>query len=218
MSLPAHLFNTVSMNEIMNTHIRMKTKQLLLAAVILATVSSCVISNYDSGYRWLSPAEKAKIRICNKAIDSLTNDGNVYLVNASQVEKYLSDKRYVVLYECRPYCRSEECITGKVAEEECHEHGLGFCLVATSFPGIFSKTAGMKAPVLMTDTNGQKSDKHDNYINRFFVPLIGEIYNSKDFYQCFHLFYNGKYVKTYPTIKEAVADGKRYQTPFAHPS
>jgi len=107
---------------------------IIIAFVSIVSFTSCGMIVIDgSGYESLSHEEKAKVKVCTAAIDSLKADGNVYEITGRQLKDYLHKFSKSIVYEWVSYCSNESCVPPAYAERICQERGYKFCLVAVTY-------------------------------------------------------------------------------------
>lgn len=165
---------------------------------ILMGISSCVING--SGYESLSEKEKEKVKDCSTRIDSIKNDGNIYMVDAKQVKQYLSDKDCVLVYIWAPYCKSDICVSPLDAEKICKERGIELCLVSDSYEDT-DLAGNVKCPILVISRLAYATNNLPKYRSLFEEELTGKT-DKETGYSRYHLFVHGKYVKSFEKITD----------------
>lgn len=179
---------------------------LILMGAMGIICSSCgmiVIKGYYSDYKKLTEEEKAKVLRCKTSIDSLNNDGNIYIIDTLQIRNYLNNHHKVFIYEWSPLCHAQSCISPTLFENFCMENELMPCIIITIFDfSSIPSPETLHSPILFIDTTLYKTDVADKYCKRFFDQLTG-IKLKKRGYGRFHLFKKGKFIKTCQDYFEA---------------
>lgn len=170
---------------------------------ILFILSLCItgcasIPGYNSGYKRLSQENKQKVkRLENKDIDSLKNDGNVYIVRAAQLLDYMKRKERVLVYEWSPHCGADCCVTLDFMEKFCREKGMELLVVIKYYcfdlipgPAIFSK------PLFFIDTQYYGTDICYKYSPRFYKDLSGKSQKELNYGRHYY-FVNGRFEGMY---------------------
>ena len=162
-------------------------------------IVSCISYN-DNGYRMLSQSQKSKIIECSLPIDSLSYDGNVYLVSVEKMRDYISHHTKVLIYEYGAYCKSDFCISPRLAEEKSHAKGYDFCLLLDSYDYLlqFPKT---KTPVLAPDPASFGLEPTKACSDKMFKELSDNHLKKED-YGRFYVFKEGQYVKNIINIDD----------------
>lgn len=172
--------------------------KIILYAFSLCLTGCISISGFNSGYRKLSDENKQKIKYLeNRDIDSLKNDGNVYLVNAGQLLDFIKRKERVLLYSWSPHCGADCCVTLDFIEKFCKDEGTELLVVMDYYnfeyipdPAIFSK------PVFFIDTKYYGTNLCFKYMPRFYKELTG-ISEKECNYGRHYYFVNGKFEGMY---------------------
>jgi len=174
---------------------------IIIAFVSIVIFTSCGMVVIDgSGYESLSHEEKAKVKVCTTAIDSLKADGNVYEITGRQLKDYLHKFSKSIVYEWAPYCSNESCVSPAYAERICQERGYKFCLVAVTYDHL-ENAKGIKCPLLVISRIAYGTDNMKAYCNKFFMELTGKPH--KELKARFHIFDNGKYTHSLNEITDA---------------
>lgn len=171
--------------------------------IILYALSFCLtgcisFAGFNSGYRKLSDENKQKIKYLeNRDIDSLKNDGNVYLVNAGQLQEYMKRKDRVLLYSWCPHCGADCCVTLDFIEKFCRDEEMKLLVVMDYYsfeympdPAIFS------GPVFFIDTKYYGTNLCFKYMPRFYKELTG-MSDKENNYGRHYYFVNGKFERMY---------------------
>lgn len=175
---------------------------MLAAAITAASIHSCgMISINDSGYKRLSENEKARVKKCTTAIDSLTADGNIYQITVAQMREYLSHRNNVIIYQYATYCHSTFCINPIAAQQICREHGYEFCLLIDTYDYL-ERIPAMDVPILAIDQTPYNTDKTPKYCDGFFDALTGVTDKVRGYGRFFH-FQQGRFINEYNDIREA---------------
>lgn len=182
---------------------------MLAAAITAASIHSCgMISINDSGYKRLSPKEKAHIKKCTTSIDSLAADSNIYQITVAQMQEYLSHRNDVIIYEYATYCHSAFCINPIAAQQICREHGYGFCLLIDTYDYL-ERIPAMNVPILAIDQTPYDTDKTPKYCNGFFNALTGVTDKVRGYGRFLH-FHQGRFIKAYNDIREAFGSSQTH--------
>lgn len=169
-------------------------KKLILTIVSTCLLSSCIIIN-DDGYRFLSDEEKTHVKVLDKSINDLANDGNIYRIDISQMQDFLNSHEKVIVYEYLSYCKSDHCLSPAAIEDMCIKAGITPCLVLQSYSGAFMLPK-MKTPVLVVDKENYKKKE---YCKQFFDDLTNTTYKTRG-YGRYYYFRNGQYIKCIDNI------------------
>ena len=110
----------------------------ILIIIGISTLTSCVITYPGRRYKHLTEDQKKRVVVCSAPIDSLTNDGKVYLVTIEQMQEFLKSKNRVLIYEYASFCQSDYCVNPAVIENECTKAGVRYCIVSVSYEDIFN--------------------------------------------------------------------------------
>ena len=90
-------------------------RKILIIMGILS-LTSCVITFPGTRYKHLTEDQKKRVVVCNAPVDSLANDGKVYLVTIEQMQKFLKAQNRVLIYEYASFCQSDHCVNPAVIE------------------------------------------------------------------------------------------------------
>ena len=112
-------------------------RKILIIMGILS-LTSCVITFPGTRYKHLTEDKKKRVVVCNAPIDSLVNDGKVYLVTIEQMQKFLKSQNRVLIYEYASFCQSDHCVNPAVIENECTKAGVQCCIVSVSYEDVFN--------------------------------------------------------------------------------
>lgn len=182
----------------------MKIKQMFIIAIVIATgLSSCGVTVNPSGYYNLSQEYRARIMKCDKPIDSLAADGNIYQVDVNRMHEYLNNHDEVIVYEYRPFCTGENCIAPSLAVRTCKDNGYDVALVMLSYEK-FEALKPVKVPVLAINNELYNTDNYNRYGKLFFNELTGTTMKERG-EGLYYYFKKGEFVKAYRSIDEAVA-------------
>ena len=177
-------------------------KHLSLLFLLSATLTSCGLIEINGiSYSGLSKASKERILKCDKPIDCLSCDGNVYQISAQQLKEHLQKHENVILYQYLSYCSNKDCISPYAAEKISNIFGFDFCIVADSYDYLFL-TDDIKAPMLIPDHELYKTQKIGKLNRRFYDELTGVTKEERG-YNRFFYFRRGEYVCSYGSLKEA---------------
>lgn len=168
----------------------MKNLKKLFLLIAIPFLTSCAIYINDDGYRFLSDEEKAHIMVLDKSINDITNDGNIYRINISQMQDFLNSHEKVLVYEYLLYCKSDHCVLPSAIEDKCITAGITPCFVLQSYYGAFT-IPQMKSPLLIV--NKENYDKK-KYCEQFFNELTNTTYKTRG-YGRYYYFKNGEYKK-----------------------
>lgn len=170
---------------------------LLLLTGLLFT--SCVING--SGYSELTESEKQHVKKCTCDLGALRNDGNLYQVTVEQMKVYIQKERNVLVYEFLPFCSGESGRSPMEVQGYSEEKGLKCLVVASVYDGIFPIPATYTFPMLVIDHQAFGTDNYQEYGDQFYRQLTGtDDPSRKD--GTFHLFRNGKYVRSLASLAD----------------
>jgi len=175
----------------------MKLRVLTLYSLIFS-LSACVSVN-GSGYESLTDAQKGKVVRCESSIGRLGNGHSVYQITVAQLKEYLDKQDSVIVYEYLPFCSSENCVSPILAEKLCTSKGYSFCLVATTYDGLFG-IGELHHPILAIDFAQYHTNNYKKYGRAFYKELTGKSLSERG-YGRYHLFVKGKYQATYCSIR-----------------
>lgn len=178
-------------------------KLLLLNLLMIPLLSSCgLILINDIGYRSLTSEQRSRVVKCDVPIDSLKNDGLIYLVSSEQMQDYLNRQSKVLVYEYRSYCSSEQCVSVPYAEQLCKDMGVKLCIINVSYYHL-QLLDGIQTPILAPDFNHYKTMNDGKLPERFFEELTHKTRKERG-YNIFYVFKKGRYMGTFDTIHEAL--------------
>ena len=180
----------------------MKTKKAILIIMGLLSLTSCIITFPGTRYKHLTEDQKKKVVVCNAPIDSLTNDGNVYMVTIDQIQKFLKTNNRVLIYEYASFCQSDNCLNPAVVENECIKEGIRFCIVSVSYEDIFNISV-QNTPILAIEPTalGKKIGKDCSKV--FFDKLTGTTWKTRG-YGRYYYYVNGEFKGCYDNYSDAL--------------
>ena len=177
-------------------------KHLSLLLLLSATLTSCGLIEINGiSYSGLSKASKERILKCDKPIDSLSCDGNVYQISAQQLKEHLQKHENVILYQYLSYCSNKDCISPYAAEKISNIFGFDFCIVADVYTRLFWIT-NIESPILTIDFDIYNTQNWKKLSRRFYDELTGVTKDERKWYR-FLYFRRGEYVCSYGSLKEA---------------
>ena len=176
----------------------------LLIIMGIVSLTSCVITFPGTRYKHLTEDQKKRVVLCKAPIDSLTNDGKVYLVTIEQMQKFLNSKNRVLIYEYASFCQSEHCVNPAVIENECAKVGVKFCIVSVSYEDIFNIPV-LNTPILAIEPTilGKKIGKDCSKV--FFDKLTGTTWKTRG-YGRYYYYVNGEYKGCYDDYSDALTN------------
>ena len=176
-------------------------RKILIIYGILS-LTSCVITFPGTRYKHLSEDQKKRVIACNTPIDSLTNDGNVYLVTINQMQKFLESQYKVLIYEYASFCQSDYCVNPAVVENECTRAGIQFCIVSVSYEDVFNISV-QNTPILAIEPTslGKKIGKDCGKV--FFDKLTGTTWKTRG-YGRYYYYIDGEFKGCYDNYSDAL--------------
>jgi len=168
----------------------------------LFAITSCVVIFPSTRYENLTEDQKNRVVVCHSPIDSLTNDGNVYLVTIHQLQEFLESQDKVLIYEYASFCQSENSVDPSIVERACTKAGVRFCLVSVSYEGIFS-TSVQNTPILAIEPTilGRKINKDCSKV--FFDTLTGTTWKTRG-YGRYYYYIHGDFKGCFDTYSDAL--------------
>lgn len=189
----------------------MRTKKLTVVAanlLLCLLFFSCTFANlpgFYSGYKLLTDEQKERVIRCDRPIEELENDGNVYVVDTAQVRAYLQRHDSVMVYDWGVNCHAEHCISLPLFESLCKSHGVTPCIVKEYFQlDSLPSRKKVASPILFIDKSMYRTDYCNKYTKRFYGQLTGTTMKERG-YGRFHLFVKGGYVDTYDACTDGFA-------------
>ena len=164
----------------------------LLFCFMAFGLTSCQIYGLTSGVELLSKEDQQKVISTNNPIDSLTADGNVYVVSIPQIKDYIAKSDTLLVYHWVPGCTASQCVLPSFIEHYCDSHDYKCLLLLISFTSTncFSIYDAKHSPLIMPDFSIYGTKYKSKYYSLFNVDMTG-----RDDYDIW-LFANGKYVKS----------------------
>ena len=174
----------------------------VLIIIVILSLTSCVITFPGTRYKHLTEDQKKKVVVCNSPIDSLANDGKVYLVTIEQMQEFLKSKSRVLIYEYASFCLSDHCVNPAVIEKECIRAGVQFCMVSVSYEDVFNIPV-RNTPILAIEptTLGKKIGKDCSKV--FFDKLTGTTCKTRG-YGRYYYYLNGEFKGCYDDYSDAL--------------
>jgi hypothetical protein len=176
-------------------------RKILIIMGILS-LTSCVVTFPGTRYKHLTEDQKKRVVVCNAPIDSLTNDGNVYLVTIEQMQKFLKSKDRVLIYEYASFCQSDYCLNPAAIENECTKAGVQCCIVSVSYEDVFNISV-RNTPILAIEptTLGKKIGKDCSKV--FFDKLTGTTWKTRG-YGRYYYYIKGEFKGCYDNYADAL--------------
>lgn len=163
-------------------------------------LSACSISGIFTDYNQLTQEEKEKVVKCTEDISKINDFNKLYVVNVAQIKQFITEKQNVVVYSYVPFCTSKNCISPKTLIDDMKAKGYSTLIVSDTYADAFI-SVGSNFPLLMIDNTVYKTKLRGKYTELFHKDLLGVPLKSIN-YASYHLFQNGKYVKSYQNYKE----------------
>ncbi len=157
----------------------MKNTFVLFGILFLILNTSCSIidmKGFSSGYKNLSEGERsAVIDKTGQPLSTLSNDGNVYLVTASDLLHEMKRHKKTLLYIWSPECKSPGDNLLLKMESYCRSNDITLVIIQEyfSFKSIPDQNQ-LSAPIYGINTQYYKSDQCSRYTNRFILELTGK--------------------------------------------
>lgn len=191
-------------------------KKIVLLFIISGLFSSCnihvevskpsEIPGFNSGYNKLTDEDK-KI-IIKLSQDSTShipakNDGNIYAVNALQLQNYLNKTNECIVYLWSPYCSSLNCISLKACQDFCDQNHYPLIVIAEYYNMDRMKVEinSIISPLLIVDHTYYKTDYCPRYNRRFKKDLL-KSGKKKTFGYHYWYFKKGSFQKSVINISE----------------
>ncbi len=167
----------------------------LTAGTIL---TSCIKVN-GSGYSDLSESEKQHVKSCKLPLDSVKNDGNLYMVTVNQVNNYIRSHKEVIVYEYLPFCSGENGRPPMEVKQVCDKRNIYLVVISSVYDDIFPIPLSNTFPLFVIDNNAYHTDNYQTFGELFYKNLTGSDSEDRKV-NSFHYFRNGKYVCSYESI------------------
>lgn len=177
-------------------------KIIYILSICITSCSS--IPGYYSGYKKLSTEDRQKIKkLESKDIDTLQNDGNIYIINAEQILGYIKKKDRVLVYDWSPNCTSDICVPLDFIEKFCQEKGLKLLVIMEYYSiDLIPTPQNFSKPIFFIDSQYYHSDYCNKYTQRFYKALSGKSFKELNYGRHYY-FVNGRFEGVYDNyIKE----------------
>ena len=157
---------------------KIKESTVIAACLMLCLLFfSCTFANltgFYSGYKLLTDEEKERVVRCDRPIEELGNDGNVYVVDTAQMRAYLQRHDSVMVYDWSPGCPADHCISLPLFESLCKSHGVTSCIIKEYFQlDSLPSRDKVASPILFIDKSMYRTDYCNKYTKRFYGQLTG---------------------------------------------
>ena len=176
-------------------------KVAFMSFIIFGTVLySCVEIN-GSGYSELSNEEKEHVKSCFLPLDSIVNDGNLYMIDTKKVLECLQSKRRVVVYEYLPFCSGNSGIHPQTVKNVCNKKQIDLIVISSTYDRLFFILDSVNFPIFVIDSKRYKTDNYQVYSEHFYRTLTN--CDSENRKSCsYHLFVKGEYKNSYQKIED----------------
>lgn len=181
-------------------HLYMNKVAFITFIIFGIVLYSCVEFN-GSGYSKLSNEEKEHVKSCDLPLDSIVNDGNLYMVDTKKVLECLQSKRRVILYEYLPFCSGNSGIHPQIVKNVCNKKHIDLIVISSTYDGILPILDNVNFPIYVIDKKQYKTDNYQVYSEQFYSTLTN--CDSANRKSCsYHLFEKGEYINSYQEIED----------------
>jgi hypothetical protein len=170
----------------------------LIAAFML--LSACLVSRtpgYQSGYRYLSEEQKAKIHFADTTGNccQYSSHDSIYAVNGMQLYRCIRNTMKAMVYIWSPHCHSTSCYSIKAVQDYCSNHGYTLFVIAEYYDdALFGSAAAFPQdrPIYSINEKYYKTTRCNRYYKLFVKELLsGQSFSKEDLFSNFFLFENG---------------------------
>ncbi|PWH81224.1 hypothetical protein [Brumimicrobium oceani] len=174
--------------------------------LILSILTGCIVivpnfTGLKSGYKKLSPNQKARIKFVNdrEELTYLNKNDTIYAITSNHIKTIIeNEKSDVVLYLWSANCSSEVCHPIEYVREMCSSKNQKLIVVMEYYDFelvSFQNTESLDFPLFSINTKHYETDFCNKYTKRFITDLLnkGKL-KDEELYNRYFLFLNGKYV------------------------
>lgn len=175
-------------------------RNIIFLLLLLTGLSGCSlinISGFNSGYKKLPDAEKARVVFTEKQDSTCNrpNDQKIYAVTGPQLLHCLKDNDTSVVYIWSPNCHSDVCVSLVAAQYYCTKRNYKLYVVAEYYD--FEKTEPQNTnPLALLSVNHlyYNTDRCDAYVSKFTHDITEGRTGKEDRYKRFLFFKKDKWI------------------------
>lgn len=177
--------------------------EMMLGGLLVLTLTGCRIYAFYSGYKSLTPEEKAYV-IDYAHVDNIeeASNGKIYQILSENLKSAMNKYEYNVIYRWATRCPSENCIPPSLAELEAQEKGYKLWVISDYYDKeIIGIDLGM--PIYSIKNSVYHTDFCQKYTSLFLKDL-GWI-ERKDKWGRFYLFKGSEFLAQENRIADFLA-------------
>ena len=173
--------------------------KLILYLLIAILLNSCVITNtpgFYNGYKKLTIQEKQMIVFSDSKLNQPTNNGQIAVINGTQLRDYAQGIDTLVVYRWSPNCSANVCISISSCQEYCKSNNYKLAVIAEYYDiEIMDAQNVGDLPIFIPNHIYYKRYFANSLNNLFFKDLLnGDELSKNDKYNRFYFFKAGKLI------------------------
>lgn len=179
----------------------MNNKNIITLLLVLITFFSCSINisfqgltSYYNKTKSESPNLLIKLKDSATLCDTEYTDSiKIIVTDGRRLRNCIKQYDNLIIYFWSPRCKSKSCLSLESIQNYCYENGIELFIVAEYYDSNYMRiNYNLKRPILGIDTKYYRTNLTSKYLKLFIYDLT----STKDIYEDYLYFNNGKYIKS----------------------